>query len=72
MKTTREVSALTEFDCYCCLPIIKCNTVGCIVESKCGEYCPTAMSGECNHVGTWCRPVLFSLIAEDMILKGLY
>lgn len=72
MKTIRDALVLTQFDCYCCLPIIKCATVGCVCDYECGEYCPKSMSENCSHVGKPCRPVLFSLIAEDMILKGEY
>ena len=71
MKTSRDIGALTEFDCYCCTPIIKCNVVGCATDYVC-DNCPNEKRNQCDHIGNWCRPVLFSLIAEDMILKGLY
>lgn len=72
MKTTSDIACLTGFDCYCCLPIIKCKVVGCACDYECGEYCPESVSKNCNHIGQWCRPVLFSLMAEDMILRGVY
>lgn len=28
MFTISDIVKLTEFDCYCCLPVLKCNDIG--------------------------------------------
>lgn len=71
MKNDRwDVAKLTEFDCYCCR--IECKTVGCACDYECGEFCPESVSKNCNHIGKPCRPVMFSVMAYDMIMSGDY
>lgn len=70
MLTRYDIAKFTEFDCYCCLPVIKCKVVGCACDYECGEYCPESMSKNCPHIGKPCRPVMFSRMAWDMIMNG--
>ncbi len=72
MFTVYDIARLTEFDCYCCTPIINCKVVGCACDYECGEYCPQSISRNCNHIGKRCRPVTFANMACLMILDGQY
>lgn len=69
MLTLSDIAQYTEFDCYCCRPIISCNTVGCAVDYECDD-CPDQMKNVCKHIGTYCRPVYFSRLAYDIIMDG--
>lgn len=70
--TQCDVAKLTEFDCYDCRPIINCKVVGCACDYVCDLYCPESVHKNCPHIGKPCRPVMFSVMAYEMIMDGNY